>query len=98
MITTCDVDNSSFKISGMFPNFSLEIRTKLRMPENSAKSLAELQKEADDIQLKIRRLLLNNYSYDDGIADQLTKIAVVADLRRKFIALEREIRLRSEGE
>ena len=67
------------------------------MLENSEKSLAELQKEADGIQLKIRRLLLNNYSYDDGIADQLPKIATIADLRKRFIALEREIRLRTEG-
>jgi hypothetical protein len=66
------------------------------MLENNMKSLAELQKEADDIQLKIRRLLLNNYSYDDGIADQLTKIGVIADLRKRFISLEREIRLRTQ--
>ena len=66
------------------------------MLEHSMKSVAELQKEADDIQLKIRRLLLNNYSYDDGIADQLTKIATIADLRKRFVALEKEIRLRTE--
>ncbi len=59
------------------------------------KSLAELHKEAADIQLKIRRLLLNGYSYDDGIADQLTKIAIVTDLRKKIVAIEREIRERS---
>jgi len=66
------------------------------MPENSMRSLAELQKEADDIQLKIRRLLLNNYSYDDGIANQLTKIATIADLRQRFVAVEREIRLKKD--
>jgi hypothetical protein len=66
------------------------------MPENEPKTLAELQSEASEIQLKIRRLLLQNYSYEDGIADQLTKISVIADLRQKFIALEKEIRLRSE--
>ena len=60
------------------------------------RSLAELKKEASEIELKIRRLLLNNYSYDDGIFDQLTKIATITDLRKKFIALEKEIRLRSE--
>lgn len=59
------------------------------------KTLAELQKEASEIQLKIRKLLLNNYNYDDGIADQLTKIATIADLRKKFVTLEREIRERS---
>jgi hypothetical protein len=68
------------------------------MPENEMKTLAELQKEASEIQLTIRRLLLNNYSYDDAIADQLTKIAAIADLRKKFVALEKEIRLRTDGE
>jgi len=65
------------------------------MPENGIKTLVELQKEAGEIQLKIRRLLLNSYNYDDGIADQLTKIATIADLRSKFVAIEKEIRLRS---
>lgn len=65
------------------------------MFENRMKTLAELQKEASEIQLKIRKLLLNNYNYDDGIADQLTKIATIADLRKKFVTLEREIRERS---
>ena len=60
------------------------------------RSLAELQKEASEIQLKIRRLLLNSFSYDDGIADHLTKIATIADLRQKFIVLEREIRVRTD--
>ena len=67
------------------------------MPENDMKTLAELQNEASALQLKIRRLLLHNYSFDDGIADQLTKISVIADLRQKFIALEKEIRLRSDN-
>ncbi|MGN6639168.1 MAG: hypothetical protein ACTHJ8_09675 [Mucilaginibacter sp.] len=59
------------------------------------RSLEELHKEAAEIQLKIRRLLLNNYSFEDGIADQLTKIATITDLRKKFIAIEKEIRERS---
>ncbi|MBS1532391.1 MAG: hypothetical protein JSU01_18965 [Bacteroidetes bacterium] len=67
------------------------------MPENDMMTLAELHKEASEIQLKIRRLLLHNYSYDDGIADQLTKISVISDLRQKFIAIEKEIRLRTDS-
>jgi hypothetical protein len=66
------------------------------MPENDMRSLVELRNEASEIELKIRRLLLNNYSYDDGIFDQLTKIATITDLRKKFVALEREIRMRSD--
>ena len=68
------------------------------MPENDVKTLAELQKEAGEIQLTIRRLLLNNYSYDDGIFDQLTKIAAITDLRKKFVAIDREIRLRTDSQ
>ncbi len=66
------------------------------MPEHNSKSLADLQKEAGDINLKIRRLLLNGYSYDDGIANQLTKIATVVDLRKQLMAIEKEIRIRSD--
>ncbi len=66
------------------------------MPENNSKSLADLQKEAGEINLKIRRLLLNSYSFDDGIANQLTKIATVVDLRKKLVAIEKEIRLRTD--
>jgi hypothetical protein len=65
------------------------------MLENNMKTLAELQKEAGEIQLKIRKLLLNNFNYDDGIANQLTKIATVTDLRKKFVAIEKEIRERA---
>jgi len=64
---------------------------------NSMRSLDELRKEAAEIQLKIRKLLLTNYSYDDGIADQLTKISVITDLRNRFVALEREIRIRTDN-
>jgi hypothetical protein len=58
--------------------------------------IEELKKEAAGIQLQIRRLLLNNYSYDDGIATQLTKIATITSLREKLVVLEREIRLRTQ--
>ena len=58
--------------------------------------LEELKKEAGEIQLQIRRLVLNNFSYDDGIADQLTKISVIASLRARLVVVEKEIRLRTE--
>jgi hypothetical protein len=59
------------------------------------KSLAELNKEASEIQLEIRRLLLNNYNIDDGIADKLTVIATITTLRNKLGIIQREIRLRT---
>jgi hypothetical protein len=59
------------------------------------KSLAELNKEASGIQLEIRRLLLNNYNIDDGIADKLTVITTITTLRTKLGIIQREIRERT---
>ena len=56
--------------------------------------LDELEREAAELQLRIRRLVLNNFSFDDGIADQLTKIATITALRSRFVAVEKEIRMR----
>jgi hypothetical protein len=58
------------------------------------RSLAELKKEAADLQLQIRRLLLNGNSFDEGIADKLTVIATITTLREQFVKIEREIRVR----
>jgi len=60
------------------------------------RSLAELNKEASEIQLQIRRLLLNNYDINDGIADKLTVISTITTLRDKLAIIQREIRIRSE--
>jgi hypothetical protein len=58
------------------------------------KSLAELQKESSEINLQIRRLLLNNYSFDDGIGKQLTVISTVTTLRAQLVKVQKEIRER----
>jgi len=59
------------------------------------RSLAELNKEASEIQLQIRRLLLNNYDINDGIADKLTVINTISTLRTTLSVIQREIRERS---
>jgi hypothetical protein len=58
------------------------------------RSLEELQKASSEIQLHIRKLLLNNYSLDDGIADKLTVIATITTLRDQYTKIQREIRQR----
>jgi len=58
------------------------------------RSLAELQKESSEINLQIRRLLLNNNSFDEGIADKLTVISTITALREKHVRIQREIRER----
>ena len=58
------------------------------------RSLAELKKEADEIQLKIRKLLLGKNSFEEGIADKLTTIATITTLREQLVKIQKEIRLR----
>ena len=58
------------------------------------RSLAELRKEADEIQLKIRKLFLGKNSFEEGIADKLTTIATITTLREQLVKIQKEIRIR----
>ena len=62
------------------------------------RSLAELKKEAANILLQIRRLLLNKNSFEEGIADKLTTIATITTLRDELVKIQREIRIRFPDE
>jgi len=62
--------------------------------ENMMRSLAELEKESGEINLKIRKLLLSNNSFDEGIEDKLTVIATITTLRNQLVKIQREIRER----
>lgn len=81
---------------GFVENYQQGIKTIISIFDIPMKSLEELNKEAGEINLQIRRLLLNSYSYDDGIAQQLTKINTITNLRAQLVAIEREIRLRTQ--
>ena len=58
------------------------------------RSLAELKKEADEMQLRIRKLLLGKNSFEEGIADKLTTIATITTLREQLVKIQKEIRIR----
>ncbi|HEY9002439.1 MAG TPA: hypothetical protein VIM89_13870 [Mucilaginibacter sp.] len=58
------------------------------------RSLAELKNEADEMQLKIRKLLLGKNSFEEGIADKLTTIATITTLREQLVKIQKEIRIR----
>ena len=62
--------------------------------ENMMRSLAELEKESSEINLKIRKLLLSNNSFEEGIEDKLTVIATIPTLRAELVKIQREIRER----
>ncbi len=81
---------------GFVENYQQVMKTIISIFEIVMKSLEDLNKEAGEINLQIRRILLNGYSYDDGIANQLTKINIVTALRAQLVAIEMEIRLRTQ--
>ena len=58
------------------------------------RSLAELKKEAAELQLQIRKLLLGKNSFEEGIADKLTTIATITTLREQLVKIQTEIRRR----
>lgn len=58
------------------------------------RSLAELRHEVDELQLKIRKLLLGKNSFEEGIADKLTVIATITTLREQLVKIQKEIRVR----
>ena len=63
-------------------------------PARIMKRLSVLRQESEDLQSKIRRLLLESYSYDNGLTKQLNVIAAVTKLRQKLLTLQREMRER----
>lgn len=58
------------------------------------KRLSILKHESHDIQLEIRRLLLESYSYNNGLSKQLDVISTVSELRHKLAMVQRELRER----
>ena len=59
------------------------------------KSLEELNKEANDINLQIRKLLLNKNSFQEGLADKIAVVVTITTLREQLTKIYREIRMRS---
>jgi hypothetical protein len=55
------------------------------------KKVSVLRNESERIQCKIRALLIQRYSYENGLTKQLNIIGSVARLQQKLFALRREI-------
>jgi hypothetical protein len=58
------------------------------------KRLSILKHQSQNIQLEIRRLLLESYSYNNGLSKQLDVISTVSELRHKLAVVQRELRER----
>jgi len=60
------------------------------------RSLEDLNKEVDQLNLEIRRLLLNKNSFKEGIADKIAVVTTISTYRERIVKLQREIRMREE--
>jgi hypothetical protein len=59
------------------------------------KSLEDLNKEASELNLEIRKLLLNKNSFDEGIVDKIAVVTKISTLRERIVKIQREIRERT---
>jgi hypothetical protein len=59
------------------------------------KSLEELNKEAAEINLNIRKLMLNKHCFDAGLEEKIGVVVKITALRDQLALVQREIRIRS---
>ena len=59
------------------------------------KSLNELNQEAAEINLSIRRLLLNKHCFDEGLEEKIAVVVKITTLREQLARVQREIRILS---
>ena len=58
------------------------------------KSIQALKEESADIQSEIKKLILENYSYDHAIREKLEVIGKITSLRNNLAVIQREMRER----
>jgi len=58
------------------------------------KSLPELKEEAGSLQTEIKKILLDNYRFDEPLNKRLEVISTVRALRDELTSIQREIRER----
>ena len=68
---------------------------KLSMLCTLMKSLEDLNKEASEIHLKIRRLVLNKDCFKEGLSEKIAVVATITTLREELVKIQREIWERS---
>ena len=60
------------------------------------KSLEELNNEAAEINLNIRKLVLNKHCFDEGLEEKIGVVVKINTLREQLARVQREIRMRDE--
>ena len=58
--------------------------------------MEDLNNEVDQLNLEIRRLLLNKNPFKEGIADKIAVVTTISTYRERIVRLQREIRMRED--
>jgi hypothetical protein len=61
------------------------------------RSLDDLNNEVDQLNLEIRRLLLNKNPFKEGLTDKIAVVTTISTYRERIVKLQREIRIQEDG-
>lgn len=62
------------------------------------KSLEALNNEVNELNLEIRKLLLNKNSFREGLSDKIAVVTTISTLRERIVEIRREIRQITDGD
>jgi len=62
------------------------------------RSLEALNTELSDLNLQIRKLLLNKNSFREGLSDKIAVVTTITTLRERIVKIQREIRQITDGD
>jgi hypothetical protein len=62
------------------------------------KSLETLNKELNELNLEIRKLLLHKDSFREGLSDKIAVVITISTIRERIVNIQREIRQISDGD
>ncbi|MDR3697826.1 hypothetical protein [Mucilaginibacter sp.] len=62
------------------------------------RSLEALNEELSELNLEIRKLLLNKNSFREGLSDKIAVVTTISTLRERIVKIQREIRQITDGD
>ena len=62
------------------------------------KSLEALNLELSELNLAIRKLLLNKNSFSEGLSDKIAVVTTISTLRERIVTIQRQIRQITDGD
>jgi hypothetical protein len=62
------------------------------------KSAETLTRELSELNLEIRKLLLNKNTFREGLSDKIAVVTTITVLRERIVKIQRELRLMTDGD